>query len=758
MKANTLDDKTSSGNQGLIEHLLAVGQVARSMAHPDLKDLSEFAGIWHDVGKATPDFQDYLKQKSDPLPKQKKKKKPLGQEEYNGPLHHQISWALLTILSITLGEEVPWAVYFHHVTPPIHQRNYGTAESIISFLKKNNQLQPCIDLIKELKNKNNNPLWQTIGNPDDLDNKYKDNKIPCFGKNPHTPNDAANAAKFLAVRSFLVEADRFVSSQTESECIELSKGFVIPPHHLPNFGQVLTTAPTNQRDQKQVEIVNEITDNPNKLYEINELTGFGKTRVALMTFVKSSKNQMIFLVPRSSLAQDRYYGILKEIEALNLTNISIEAIYGGGRQLKTDPDTPVGASNIVVATVDSYLLAQVRHGRSHRFSNTMDSLVVFDEYQEVVCESALFAASAVFLTARSIYAQAPTILMSATPLPIFPFFLKKEYLPISIPVDYTQPSTKIELSLIPENSTSITAPEYGGIVYTNAVSTAQNLHISNPDTFLAHARYTRPDRQKMMDDLLKTYSGSFGPGVVSTSILQSGVDISFLKMTLVEPTPIGLVQSLGRYCRGGGQVGNGAFIFLSSERAEEAAANIKKEIRRGFLKSLFSDTEKPETISTNRADLHKKYKDFFFSGLSSIGKYLNDLWTESCSSYSKVSLSKGADIGEVVAESTGGGQNKLRGDSDYFTMIDSNKEYLKADEVVSFFVSKDEMTTSKGATLIFKRDKELMKKLGFKYCKTLEKSSPEAPLLLEERVYHRGPNGTRGLGVIKREDLPPKVE
>lgn len=756
MKANTLDDKTGSGNQGLIEHLLAVGQVARSMAHPDLKDLSEFAGIWHDVGKATPDFQDYLKQKSAPLPKQKKKKKPLGQEEYNGPLHHQISWALLTILSITLSEEVPWAVYFHHVTPPIHQLNYDTAELIISFLKDNNQLQPCIDLIKELKNKNNNPLWKTIGNPDDLNNKYKDNKIPCFGKSPRSPNDAANAAKFLAVRSFLVEADRFVSSQTELECIELSKGFVIPPHQVPNFGQVLTTEPTNQRDQKQVVIVNLITKDPNKLYEINELTGFGKTRVALMTFVKSSKNQMIFLVPRSSLAQDRYYGILKEIEALNLTNISIEAIYGGGRQLKTDPDTPVGASNIVVATVDSYLLAQVRHGRSHRFSNTMDSLVVFDEYQEVVCESALFAASAVFLTARSIYAQAPTILMSATPLPIFPFFLKN--LPISIAVDYEQPSTKIELSLIPENSSSITAPGYGEIVYTNAVSTAQNLHISNPDTFLAHARYMRPDRQKMMDDLLDTYSGKVGPGVVSTSILQSGVDISFLKMTLVEPTPIGLVQSLGRYCRSAGQVGNGAFIFLSNERAEEAAANIKKQIRRDFLKSLFSDTKKPETISTNRADLHKKYKDFFFSGLPSIGEYLSDLWTESCSSYSKVSLSKGADIGEVVAESTGGGQNKLRGDSDYFTMIDSNKEYLKADEVVSFFVSKDEMTASKGATLIFKRDKELMKKLGFKYCKTLEKSSPEAPLLLEDRVYHRGPNGTRGLGVIKREDFPPKVE
>jgi hypothetical protein len=68
------------------------------------------------------------------------------------------------------------------------------------------------------------------------------------------------------------------------------------------------------------------------------------------------------------------------------------------------------------------------------------------------------------------------------------------------------------------------------------------------------------------------------------------------------------------------------------------------------------------------------------------------------------------------------------------------------------------MIASKSATLEFQKDKGLVKKLGFKYHKTLKKSSPEAPFLLEDRVYHRGPSGTRGLGVIKREDFPPKVE
>jgi len=46
----------------LLDHILAVAEMARDFARPFGGDsLAYQVGLWHDVGKANPDFQDYLR-------------------------------------------------------------------------------------------------------------------------------------------------------------------------------------------------------------------------------------------------------------------------------------------------------------------------------------------------------------------------------------------------------------------------------------------------------------------------------------------------------------------------------------------------------------------------------------------------------------------------------------------------------------------------------------------------------------------------
>ena len=489
------------------------------------------------------------------------------------------------------------------------------------------------------------------------------------------------------------------------------------------------------------------------------MTGFGKTRVALLHFAASTADQLIFLVPRSSLAQDRFHGIRKELEAIGLSHLSTEAIYGGSRQHSTHSNLLTGASDIVVATVDSYLLAQVRHGRSHRFADSLSSMIVIDEYQELVCENALFATTVVLLRARKDYATAPTILMSATPLPIWSFAGIDKNSVFSPKVDYDQPGETLVLRLKTEE---IRPPVAGEILYTNSVKTAQKIAQGNSISFLAHSRYTPSDRKTMMDEVLNTYAtdlSAVGRGVVSTSILQSGCDISFNRMTLIEPSPYGLVQCVGRYDRKNKGTGLGVDIVkLDSsdlmKRSEQFARPVETTLCEIFIARVFG---REKLVNTTRAKLHGIYKHF--SESREVLHWVEKLWNFSCKALEIVRLSRGSDMpqSEGGEDIRPGGSNQIRGQSFYYTMKDTKGDLLNRLEVLSFFLPPEESADAETTTRqLVKTNKKFIQEArgaGFDYGKSFSKyenKNADTPAYLEGRVYHRNTDGSRGLGVIEK--------
>ena len=754
MKANSLK-ADGSGGQDLREHLLAVGNVAKEMAHKDLKDMCKFAGDWHDVGKATEGFQDCLIKA---YPEWDEKSK------YKGPLHHEVSWAILNVLTskdpaVSQLKESLSAVYFHHVTP-CHRPgvDFKDARSIIEYLKKREKgsLEGCLALVEDLREKSSGDciLWTKVAPTADFDKllvEFLDETrlaVPSYGVDPRYC--AEKSARFLAVRSLLVTADRYVSKMSNDQCAKAAISFTLPPEPRVSFADNLVLG-SSERDLKQQNIVDTLLNHPSQVSEINELTGFGKTRIALLHFAKSKSRQLIFLVPRSSLAQDRYTGLKKEMSALGIA-ASIESIYSGGRQECSHPGIEPGDCDIVVSTVDSYLLAQIKHGRSYRFTDTLSSMLVFDEYQEVVCDSALFAASVVLLRSRCSYATAPTVVMSATPMPIWEYTRVDPSNICKIKVDYNQDSLLIPMTLIEKGE--VGTPMFGEITYVNSVATSQAMYKDSEESiFLAHARYTTADKKKMMTQVLENYSGKHNVGLVSTSILQSGVDISFDKMTLLNPTPSAIVQCIGRYDRKNEGTGKGVDIFCIPHASENAARNITKEICDAFLEQLFKDSNR---VSITRAKLHEAYAEFSNSTL--MCKHISVLWDKSCTEYSEIRLGRGADFEKPEdKEVSVGGSNQLRGGSEYYTMRDPEGKLLGKDEVLSFFV--DDKTSRNAAAftdghLRYNWFKQETREAGLCYKKrygTFDKYNSSTPIYLDSYVYHRKVNGERGMGAMKIE-------
>lgn len=774
MKANSLREN-GTGNHDLLSHLQAVANVARTVAPAELKDISEAIGLFHDIGKAGVSFQKFVQAanagKIKRLPK------------YDGPLHHEISWAILRILSEDTShalkydlKKVAWGVYFHHATPYENTFAFQTAIDIIDYLNKNepDSVHQCLGIVEQIVKTTENPLIKSL----DIS---KFNSLFSAAKQTfgdfHTPKfgggvEAKTFASLIALRTFQTQADWHVSGQTAEICESFSL-------QAPEFTSV-RKVPTvlladSDRDAEQLVLSSQIITH--QLTELNELTGFGKTRVCVASYLQQTARQMIYLVPRSSLAQDRFHGLIKEFHALG-ENKSIEVIYGGKRQSATDVLIETGESDVVIATVDSYLLAQVNHGRSMKNVNIINCMLVVDEYHECVVEEGLFFSLAALLSFRAQYAPNDlTLLMSATPVHQIWEFAGVNPKSVFMPeVNYARQTPKIKFS-ITEQHVDNTIP-VGHMCFVNSVRTAQQIAMQQPDLFLAHSRYTVEDKKSTVSDAIKLFSTqksrdgeALEKGCVSTSILQSGCDISFTGMSIYEPSPFAIVQAAGRYDRAELGKGDGIIIIELSKqhlrRKSELAARpgTTPKLCDVFYDSLFG---REPVVFLTRGELHQKYKEL--SELQPYKLHVHETFEKSKKSFQGVMLKSGGDLNGSDEETQGpGGSSGLRGDSSYYTMFDSKDELLTRMEVLTFWIDletdmqavEDTRKMVAGSSSFQQEVRIANEKTGggYAYKKKLPGRTPHknanTPAFLEGYVYDRGEEGKRGLGAIKKTDLMP---
>lgn len=521
----------------LLSHLRAVSTVSRYLAtrlgaDQVTVELCALAGITHDIGKAWPNFQQYLRSG--------------GETEWQDQpqYHNEISYVVLSKflrpgwggLEQCDAQDVIDAVLWHHSC-----RQDGIL--VLSPDDVSALLDFTHIILGDVREHNNTEGYRLDGYTEPLD---------CIAH--FVPSERANHPRQIIIRSCLIAADRLVSPITDQSVIDAVVSGSYNLDDLPGLsawlGDInvpdLPSVDDKERSRAQ-KMCAELTDS-RPIIQVNAPTGFGKTRVGLLRTL-FRKRKTLWVCPRNTVADAVFANVQEELALLGLSDtVSAELFYTNKRQGKTHtcPDSEFSA-DIIVTNIDMLLKPMVDNRCADRGFLSLCADIVFDEYHEFAGQdSAMFAAFASMLIARAECPVTSTMCLSATPAGILEVILKRKYdtkcccLPAKgehfAPVHEKPYDLHIhagaKLSDIPEGQPA-------SLVMLNAVRNAQRHYNRNRSGgTLIHSKYIADDREVRMSKIL----GLFGPGgngrnsdefVVSGPILQAALNISFRCVHLV---------------------------------------------------------------------------------------------------------------------------------------------------------------------------------------------------------------------------------
>lgn len=146
------------------------------------------------------------------------------------------------------------------------------------------------------------------------------------------------------------------------------------------------------------------------------------------------------------------------------------------------------------------------------------------------------------------------------------------------------------------------------LVIVNTVKRAQSLYAefkkipkagSDPDVVLAHSRFRRDDRKRIVDRILSSAAGSGGTVVVSTQVVEAGVDIS-ARLLITETAPwTSMVQRFGRCNRRGEFEDAKVYAIPMSPKAHRPydAADMDRSAR--LLEKYTGKSVSPASVGTD---------------------------------------------------------------------------------------------------------------------------------------------------------------
>ena len=750
----------NSHGQSLDKHLKLVGRVGGvfTQVHSAarVKDWGLLsakvvqAGHWHDVGKATTAFQEYIHLKLDPDNTQ------FGAEsgrddEFALPLHHEISWAIGSLPRFALPDPVLWAVYFHHARPIGKDRGengyYADRASILAKLSRAD-----IGLLEKILADigiDGSGLLESVNTA--LDERQP-HPVPEL-VSAHEVDRKHRQSNYMTednyIRAALIWSDRWVSRfskkdfdaifDTTDESLKQAVESEFTMKAVPDARFELQTA--TSRDQIQQELASKcfVSDITN----LQLPAGFGKTRTALRWYaehVKSAgknRRQLVWVTPRNSIAVGVYENIVKDLESLGMRDtLTAELFYGGTRKAMThDADVREEfGSDIVVTNIDNTLFPFVRNNVAIRAGGIGSAMLVFDEYHEFITKEALFAAFVSLMRMRARYFDSKTLLMSATPLPMAHFWDGLSSTGFITTLSVTPPES-LWKEFLPfrryrgrYSTGSAILPIENGIQIFNSVSNAQRSFngSASESKILAHGKYTDEDKTSVLRCLLDGFGKAKAPDdvankcVYSAHIVQAALDVSFYNMQESVVSPQFSLQRVGRLNRWGKQkTSNIHFVDYSADKGERMGAAIHfpngqennlKELWWILLTEFIRKYKSFELRS-----LYELYDRYFSENNDRVRAWLNKVLHESFENLSDITpvkrLSKPAKAGRG---SMSGG---LRGEDSYDALVrevDLDGNYL--DSYVEITV--DKRTADAIATAMIASGKTLSKddkvdKLGY---------------------------------------------
>lgn len=625
--------------QTVKEHLLAVSKIAEEYGSKlNIKHLSGLAGILHDVGKYSDDFQQYIKE-AVANPEMPPKRGSVDHSTAGGKMLYELFHVNgKTNQEKLLAEIIGNVIISHHS----YLQDFLSHKLESAYLKRVKE--------KEISQYNNvkNSFYSEVINKKEFKEYVKKatNELQGFLQKT-SPQQINEDIMFLTkiIYSTLIDADR-----TDSMLFEENK-----PYKMLESRQSLFEA-YYQKLMKQLNIYEEqlIKENkigilrkemseqcesfarhPTGIYSLSIPTGGGKTlaslRYALQHALRYKKERIIYIVPYTTIIEQNAEEVRRiledEVNILeyhsnvvenNAESDADDDFFHNDYKIKLSKET--WDSPIIFTTMVQFLNVFYESGtRSiRRLHNLTNAVIIFDEVQKIptACVS-LFNKAVNFLKNQG---NSTSLLCTATQ-PSLDYVENKlelntdaeiiKDLPEVVEafkrvelVDYASNQT-FDSSKLKELVENKVKEQSSVLIVLNTRKVVKDLYDElsesiNEDIHLYHLSTTMcaAHRKDLIADMKEKLKNEEKVVCVSTQLIEAGVDISFKCVIRSLAGLDSIAQAAGR-CNRHGECETYGQVYIIDHENEKL--NSLKEIKTGKIiaKKILIDIERSETATVN---------------------------------------------------------------------------------------------------------------------------------------------------------------
>jgi CRISPR-associated endonuclease/helicase Cas3 len=536
------------------------------------KQWGYLAGLWHDLGKFSQEFQDYLENASD-----------IHNDEIQEKIDHTSAGAKLAASKHVLGHCIATAIAGHHA---------GLLDA---------RREPGASLIKRLSKE----TYSTDSAPTEIINCPLPTP-PSFISQTSSAFTVAFFqrmlfsclvdADFLATEAFMNTQQNALRPQIKNDIFE--QALRLLQNKVNSFGQ-----PTSQVNKARATVVNDClaaASSPSGLFSLTVPTGGGKTlsslAFALKHAIKHGHTKIIYVIPFTSIIEQNA-GVFEELLAKlgddivleHHSNLSPEKETVRSRLATENWDAPI----VVTTAVQFYeSLFAAKTSRSRKLHNIANSVVILDEAQALPVQYLSPCLRA--LEQLSSHYHTTTVLCTATQ----PAVGKTEQFPVGLEnvteiisdtgalfaslkrVNVRYRGNLDDSTIIDEISSAQQA-----LCIVNTRRHAQSLYqqlIENDENYHLSALMCPEHRLQILTTVRQRLEDGLPTRLISTQLIEAGVDIDFSTVYRSMAGLDSISQAAGRCNRNGKQSMGQVHVFNSEHTASEVyfreTANVGHEI------------------------------------------------------------------------------------------------------------------------------------------------------------------------------------